>query len=94
MAEWIGEQAVSDLDEDRIIEMMVGRRLEEQYPRLGARAWPGWPAGERSGWSRRARGELLPASGENWGISGGLMGSGRTELMKLIYGASPSAPAR
>ena len=33
---WIGEQAVSDLDEDRIIEMMVGRRLEEQYPRLSA----------------------------------------------------------
>lgn len=31
---WIGEQAVSELDEDRIIEMMVGRRLEEQYPRL------------------------------------------------------------
>ncbi|MFM5838614.1 ribose ABC transporter ATP-binding protein RbsA [Aeromonas rivipollensis] len=85
---WIGEQAVSDLDEDRIIEMMVGRRLEEQYPRLVRELGPvslqvkdlSGPGVSGVSFSLR-QGEILGFSG--------LMGSGRTELMKLIYGASP-----
>ncbi|MBO0217292.1 ribose ABC transporter ATP-binding protein RbsA, partial [Vibrio sp. Vb2880] len=31
---FIGECKVSDTDEDGLIEMMVGRKLEEQYPRI------------------------------------------------------------
>ena len=31
---FIGERPVSELNEDGIIEMMVGRKLEEQYPRI------------------------------------------------------------
>ena len=85
---WIGEQAVSELDEDRIIEMMVGRRLEEQYPRLARELGPvslqvkdlAGPGVHGVSFSLR-QGEILGFSG--------LMGSGRTELMKLIYGASP-----
>lgn len=85
---WIGEQAVSELDEDRIIEMMVGRRLEEQYPRLERELGPvslqvkdlAGPGVCGVSFSLR-QGEILGFSG--------LMGSGRTELMKLIYGASP-----
>ncbi|MFM5207134.1 MULTISPECIES: ribose ABC transporter ATP-binding protein RbsA [Aeromonas] len=85
---WIGEQAVSELDEDRIIEMMVGRRLEEQYPRLARELGPvslqvkdlAGPGVCGVSFSLR-QGEILGFSG--------LMGSGRTELMKLIYGASP-----
>ncbi|WP_429164559.1 ribose ABC transporter ATP-binding protein RbsA [Aeromonas rivipollensis] len=85
---WIGEQAVSELDEDRIIEMMVGRRLEEQYPRLVRELGPvslqvkdlSGPGVNGVSFSLR-QGEILGFSG--------LMGSGRTELMKLIYGASP-----
>ncbi|HDC4322251.1 ribose ABC transporter ATP-binding protein RbsA [Aeromonas hydrophila] len=85
---WIGEQAVSELDEDRIIEMMVGRRLEEQYPRLARELGPvslqikdlAGPGVRGVSFSLR-QGEILGFSG--------LMGSGRTELMKLIYGASP-----
>ncbi|MGL5303158.1 MAG: ribose ABC transporter ATP-binding protein RbsA [Aeromonas sp.] len=85
---WIGEKAVSDLDEDKIIEMMVGRRLEEQYPRLARKLGPvslqvkdlAGPGVHGVSFSLR-QGEILGFSG--------LMGSGRTELMKLIYGANP-----
>lgn len=88
---WIGECPVSDLDEDRLIEMMVGRRLDEQYPRL-ARA-PGavsLQVEQLCGPGVHGVSFTLH-EGEILGFSG-LMGSGRTELMKLIYGAArPSA---
>lgn len=32
--QFIGESEVQELSEDRLIEMMVGRRLDEQYPRI------------------------------------------------------------
>ncbi|MGL5285427.1 MAG: ribose ABC transporter ATP-binding protein RbsA [Aeromonas sp.] len=83
---WIGECPVSSLDEDRLIEMMVGRRLDEQYPHL-SRA-PGAVTLQVN----NIRGPGVKEAsftlheGEILGFSG-LMGSGRTELMKLIYGA-------
>ncbi|MCR6552801.1 ribose ABC transporter ATP-binding protein RbsA [Aeromonas sp. CPF2-S1] len=85
---WIGEKAVSDLDEDKIIEMMVGRRLEEQYPRLERELGPvSLQVKDLAGPGVRGVSFSL-RQGEILGFSG-LMGSGRTELMKLIYGASP-----
>ncbi|MEN9583452.1 MAG: ribose transporter ATP-binding protein RbsA, partial [Pseudomonadota bacterium] len=85
---WIGEKAVSDLDEDKIIEMMVGRRLEEQYPRLEHELGPvSLQVKDLTGPGVRGVNFSLH-QGEILGFSG-LMGSGRTELMKLIYGASP-----
>jgi ribose transport system ATP-binding protein len=86
--QFIAEQPVADIDEDRLIEMMVGRRLDEQYPRIDHQR------GERrlnvEGLSGKgiyqASFELY--AGEILGVSG-LMGSGRTELMKMIYGALP-----
>ena len=85
---WIGEKAVSELDEDKIIEMMVGRRLEEQYPRLARELGPvSLQVKDLSGPGVRGVNFSL-RQGEILGFSG-LMGSGRTELMKLIYGASP-----
>ncbi|NTU37825.1 ATP-binding cassette domain-containing protein, partial [Vibrio diabolicus] len=86
---FIGECKVSDTDEDGLIEMMVGRKLEEQYPRIDVRH--GETCLEVIGLTGSGvhdvsftlkRGEIL-------GISG-LMGAGRTELMKVIYGALPS----
>ncbi|ATG73597.1 sugar ABC transporter ATP-binding protein [Zobellella denitrificans] len=85
---WIGEEAVADIDEDRLIEMMVGRRLDEQYPRLAVPPGPvvlevGGLCGagvKDAGFSLR-QGEILGFSG--------LMGAGRTELMKLLCGALP-----
>ncbi|WP_340616771.1 ribose ABC transporter ATP-binding protein RbsA [Xenorhabdus entomophaga] len=91
--QFIGEQPVRTLKEDCLIEMMVGRKLEDQYPRLDL------PKGEK-----RLEVENLSGSGINnvsfslfsgeiLGISG-LMGAGRTELMKVIYGALPKTAGR
>ena len=84
--QFIAERTVASLDEDALIEMMVGRRLEEQYPRLNI------PHGELrlqvnefSGAGVKEASFVLYSS-EILGVCG-LMGAGRTELMKLIYGA-------
>ncbi|PMP07161.1 ribose ABC transporter ATP-binding protein RbsA [Vibrio breoganii] len=86
---FIGECEVANTNEDGLIEMMVGRKLEEQYPRVDVRH--GDTCLEVKGLTGSGvhdisfnlkRGEIL-------GVSG-LMGAGRTELMKVIYGALPS----
>ncbi|CZF82716.1 Ribose import ATP-binding protein RbsA [Grimontia celer] len=83
---FIGECQVKDIDEDRLIEMMVGRKLEEQYPRIAVTHGDTClevknvsGAGVKDVSFTLKRGEIL-------GVSG-LMGAGRTELMKVIYGA-------
>ncbi|WP_019614597.1 ribose ABC transporter ATP-binding protein RbsA [Psychromonas ossibalaenae] len=85
---FIAERQVAETDEDSLIELMVGRRLDEQYPRV-----------ESKHGTRCLEVKNLSAAdiddisftldhGEILGISG-LMGAGRTELMKVIYGAMP-----
>jgi len=86
--QFIAERAVSDLSEESLIEMMVGRKLEDQYPHLDEA--PGdvrlkvenlsGPGVDNVSFTLR-KGEIL-------GVSG-LMGAGRTELMKILYGAAP-----
>ena len=86
--QFIGERPVSDLQEDTLIEMMVGRKLEDQYPRSNKA--PGevrlkvqnlsGPGVDSVSFTVR-KGEIL-------GVAG-LMGAGRTELMKILYGALP-----
>ncbi|MDO4698940.1 MAG: ribose ABC transporter ATP-binding protein RbsA [Pasteurellaceae bacterium] len=86
--QFIGERAVAELTEDDLIEMMVGRKLEDQYPhidvpqgavRLQVKNLSG--CGVNGVSFELRRGEIL-------GVSG-LMGAGRTELMKVLYGALP-----
>ncbi|MCK3655089.1 ribose ABC transporter ATP-binding protein RbsA [Pasteurellaceae bacterium Macca] len=86
--QFIGEQTVANLTEDRLIEMMVGRKLEDQYPhieplgnelRLTVKNVSG--SGVQGVSFSLNKGEIL-------GVSG-LMGAGRTELMKVLYGALP-----
>ncbi|VEJ56775.1 ribose ABC transporter ATP-binding protein RbsA [Pragia fontium] len=85
---FIGERPVAELDEDRLIEMMVGRRLEELYPRLDQ------PRGALQLQVKHLSGKGVHDvsfdlyRSEILGVSG-LMGAGRTELMKMIYGALP-----
>ena len=86
--QFIAEREVATLTEDSLIEMMVGRKLEDQYPRLDKA--PGeirlkvdnlcGPGVDDVSFTLR-KGEIL-------GVAG-LMGAGRTELMKVLYGALP-----
>lgn len=86
--QFIGERRVADISEDDLIEMMVGRRLDEQYPHLAQ------PKGECVLDVRHLSGSGINDvsfqlyQGEIVGVSG-LMGAGRTELGKLLYGALP-----
>lgn len=86
--QFIAERPVSELQEDSLIEMMVGRKLEEQYPRLNQ------PRGELRLQVKGLYGSGVENvsfdlyRGEILGVSG-LMGAGRTELMKILYGALP-----
>ena len=86
--QFIAERAVSDLSEEQLIEMMVGRKLEDQYPHLDQS-----PGGIRLQVEKLCGSGVEDVSfilrkGEILGISG-LMGAGRTELMKVLYGALP-----
>ncbi|MGF1749317.1 MULTISPECIES: ribose ABC transporter ATP-binding protein RbsA [Vibrio] len=83
---FIGQTVVAETNEDALIEMMVGRKLDEQYPRIHA------VHGKRSLEVKGVSGlgvsdvSFHVDQGEILGVSG-LMGAGRTELMKIVYGA-------
>lgn len=87
--QFIGEKKVSELTEDTLIEMMVGRKLQDQYPRIDIQR------GKETLSVKNLIGNGVNDvsfslhEGEILGISG-LMGAGRTELMKMIYGANPA----
>lgn len=81
----IAERPIDSVNEDQIIEMMVGRKLTEQYPRISCE--PGEVVLEvkeiTNQFVRNVSFQLR--KGEILGIAG-LMGAGRTELSRTIYG--------
>jgi ribose transport system ATP-binding protein len=82
---YVGEAKVVDFTEDKIIEMMVGRKLTEQFPRVDVKI--GDVVLEVKNLSNEYVNNVSfnVKSGEILGIAG-LMGCGRTELAKTIYG--------
>jgi ribose transport system ATP-binding protein len=80
---------VGEVPRDRIIEYMVGRSVAEQYPRTGH------VIGEQVLQLADLSGDPLPCGvsltlrrGEILGIAG-IVGSGRTELLRAVYGLDP-----
>jgi len=87
---YIGTHPVSDVTVDDLIDMMVGRSIENLFPRHYTE--PGEVALEVEGLSNSDRNlhevNLTVRRGEIVGLAG-LVGSGRTDLAKIIFGALP-----
>jgi ribose transport system ATP-binding protein len=82
----VGGGPVRDFAREHIIEMMVGRSLEEQFPRVPHT--PGEPVLELKDLAGRElpRGVSLTLHrGEILGLAG-IVGAGRTELLRAVFG--------
>jgi len=84
--QFVGEVKTSETDEDELIKMMVGRTIEDRFPKMKIN--PGEEILRIENLSVPEEIENASFSlkkGEILGIAG-LMGSGRTELAKAIFG--------
>ncbi|MBU3190371.1 sugar ABC transporter ATP-binding protein [Clostridium bowmanii] len=83
---YIGEVKTKDITKDDLISMMVGRKLEELYPYKKSAEGQAILKVENLSFSKKVSNISFEAkSGEILGFSG-LMGSGRTEMAKTIFG--------
>jgi len=85
----IATHDVKDLSREDIIKLMVGRELTQMIPKVIAEI--GEPVLEIVGLNRKGRLEdinLTVRRGEIVGIAG-LVGAGRTELARAVFGADP-----
>jgi ribose transport system ATP-binding protein len=85
----VGRGTVGEVPREKIIEMMVGRAVEEQYPHTPhAIGQPVLELTDLSGDSLPTNASLTLRRGEILGIAG-IVGSGRTELLRALYGLDP-----
>ncbi|GEM49086.1 sugar ABC transporter ATP-binding protein [Deinococcus cellulosilyticus] len=89
---YVGTLQRHEIDPDRIVRMMVGRELSDFYQR-NKNHRPGEVVLKVKNLSRK--GVVQPStfevrSGEILGLAG-LVGAGRTELMRLLFGADPKS---
>ena len=88
--ELVGTVATRRTEMSQLIKMMVGRELEDIYPRR--RAQPKAPVLRIEGLSKKGLFKEISfslAAGEILGLFG-LVGSGRSDVARCIYGAQPS----
>ncbi|WP_035294443.1 sugar ABC transporter ATP-binding protein [Clostridium sp. KNHs214] len=83
---YVGDAMVADVSNDDIISMLVGRKLEEQFPYKKVDTGEILLEVKDLNYSNKVKNASLQVkAGEILGIAG-LMGSGRTELAKTIFG--------
>ncbi len=91
---WVDTKPVSQTDVGDLVRLMVGREIKEVYPRREAEI--GDEVLRVEGLSRPPDLEDISFSlrrGEVLGLAG-LMGAGRTELVRAIFGADPRTSGR
>ena len=87
--EYVGELTRPEFSSDRIIEMMVGRKLEDLYPqKIAGHGDVVLQVKNMSDKEHVKNASLELRAGEVLGLAG-LVGAGRTELARLIFGADP-----
>ena len=85
--EHVGTETIDNLNHERLIEMMVGRPVDSEFPKRSAS-----PGHERLRVENLCRGQAVSnvsfgvRAGEILGFAG-LVGAGRTETMRLVFGA-------
>lgn len=90
----VGTGLLADVDRSEIIRMMVGRDLDEVFPRVDRQ-----PGGEvlrlegLAGDPLPRRADLRLHEGEILGIAG-LVGAGRTEMLRTLFGLEPIRSGR
>ncbi|NEZ50347.1 sugar ABC transporter ATP-binding protein [Clostridium botulinum] len=84
--QYVGDVRTSEIDQDGLIAMMVGRKLEDQFPYKKVEGGKTLLKVENLQYKNKVNNVTFDIkSGEILGIAG-LMGSGRTELAKTIFG--------
>ena len=84
-----GHSDIADVTSSRIITLMVGREVKELYPRSKRKAGDvALEIEDLAGVGKPESASLKLCRGEVLGISG-LVGAGRTELLKCLFGLEP-----
>jgi ribose transport system ATP-binding protein len=90
----VGSSDVVSVSTDDIISMMVGRQVEQLYPRSARRAGEViLEVEDLAGFGKPCSASLQLHRGEVLGIAG-LVGAGRTELLRSLFGLEPVRKGR
>ncbi len=85
----VGTGKLNEWPRERIVQAMVGRRVEEMYPRVPhAIGTPLLTVTDLKGRSLPKKASLTLHRGEILGIAG-LVGAGRTEMLRTLFGLDP-----
>ena len=84
--EHVGEGAIADVTDAEIVSLMVGRDVDELYPQVPHQPGDTWVRIDQLAGNPYPRNvELALRKGEIFGVAG-LVGAGRTELLRTIFG--------